>query len=98
VGGSAGIARLAGGRVQRSLSDARYGACGDLRRADRGSAGLVAIALSAIGSLYLLYWGAVTHDPHPHRPLSIAGGLVGLVPALYAITFALTRTPTEPAP
>jgi hypothetical protein len=58
---------------------------------------LIAIAFAAIGSLYLLYWGAVTRDPHPHRLASIAGGALGLVPALYAIIFALTHTAAEPA-
>ena len=49
---------------------------------------LVSIGLALIGSLYLLYWGAVTRDPPPHRSLSIVGGIAGLVPALYAIIFA----------
>ena len=49
---------------------------------------LVSIGLALIGSLYLLYWGAVTRDPHPHRLASIAGGIAGLVPGLYAILFA----------
>ena len=49
---------------------------------------LVSIVLAAIGSLYLLTWGAVTRDPHPHRLASIVGGIAGLVPALYAILFA----------
>jgi hypothetical protein len=58
---------------------------------------LVSIGLALVGSLYLLYWGAVTRDPPPHRLASIVGGTVGLVPGLYAIVFALTHTPVEPA-
>ena len=58
---------------------------------------LVAIALAMIGSLYLLYWGVVTRDPHPHRLASIVGGTVGLVPAFFAIAFALTHSPAESA-
>ena len=58
---------------------------------------LVSIGLALIGSLYLLYWGAVTRDPPPHRLASIVGGTVGLVPALYAIGFALTQTPSKGA-
>jgi hypothetical protein len=58
---------------------------------------LIAIALALIGSLYLLYWGAVTRDPHPHRLASILGGTIGLVPALFAIAFALTHSPAETA-
>ena len=51
---------------------------------------LVSIVLALIGSAYLLYWAAVTRDPHPHRFASIAGGIAGLVPGLYAILFAAT--------
>ena len=58
---------------------------------------LVSIGLALIGSLYLLYWGAVTRDPHPHRLASMAGGIAGLIPGLYAIVFALTQSPAEPA-
>ena len=52
---------------------------------------LVSIGLALIGSLYLLYWGAVTRDPHPHRLASIMGGLAGLVPGLFAIIFAASH-------
>ncbi len=58
---------------------------------------LVSIALTAIGGVYLLYWGAVTRDPPPHRLASIVGGTVGLVPALFAVAFALTHSPVESA-
>ena len=51
---------------------------------------IVSIVLASIGSLYLLWWGAVTRDPHPHRLASILGGIAGLAPALYAIIFATT--------
>jgi hypothetical protein len=49
---------------------------------------LVSILLALIGSVYLLYWGAVTRDPPPHRIASVIGGIAGLVPGLFAILFA----------
>jgi hypothetical protein len=58
----------------------------------------VSTVLALIGSLYLLYWGTVTRDPHPHRLVSIAGGIAGLVPGLLAIHSALTHSPAEPTP
>ena len=61
---------------------------GDYSRAFGLTIQLVSIALALIGSLYLLYWAAVTRDPAPHRLASVVGGLAGLVPGLYAILFA----------
>jgi hypothetical protein len=58
---------------------------------------LASTALALIGSFYLLYWGAVTRDPHPHRLASIVGGLAGLVPAFLAIASALSHGAAEPA-
>jgi hypothetical protein len=46
---------------------------------------LASTALALIGSFYLLYWGAVTRDPQPHRLASIVGGIAGLIPGLLAI-------------
>jgi hypothetical protein len=57
---------------------------------------LASTAIALIGSVYLLYWGAITHDPPPHRLLSVVGGTVGLLPALLAIASALTHSATEP--
>jgi hypothetical protein len=49
---------------------------------------LLSTVLTLIGGVYLLYWGSVTRDPHPHRLASIVGGVAGLVPALLAIISA----------
>jgi hypothetical protein len=69
---------------------------GDYSRAFGLAVQLVSIVFAVIGSIYLLYWAGVTHDPPPHRLASVLGGTVGLVPALFAIAFALTHT-AEPA-
>ena len=52
---------------------------------------IVSIALTLIGSIYLLTWGAVTRDPPPHRLASVIGGIAGLLPGLFAILFAASH-------
>ena len=52
---------------------------------------LLSTVLTLIGSAYLLYWGAVTRDPHPHRLASIVGGVAGLIPGVLAIISAISH-------